>query len=345
MTCWCSIVPADVLKRFSQDKSLSDAVRKAFADAAEFEAHWRELRMLQMKSQRFALQSFSADTVQLLAAEPAVTVYDCGKGTVLPGSPVPNPGTSAGRTATRVFAETAAVAEFYRTIFGRNSVDNRGGTLQSSVQYGVGYNNAFWNGVQMIYGDGDGAIFADFAQSTDVIAHELTHGVTQYSAQLCYTDDAGGLNESISDVFGSMFRQWRAGQTVADADWLIGHDILGPSAVARGFTCLRDMANPAAEHCMARQPDQYSKIGPGMDPHYTSGVPNRAFYEAAMAIGGKSWETVGQIWYRALTGFAPDPNLGMSAFAARTRRLAQSMFPRDASVYAAVNEAWVNVGL
>src|SRR5262249_48783059 len=160
-----------------------------------------------------------------------------------------------------------------------------------------------WNGVQMIYGDGDGSIFVDFTQGRDVIAHELTHGVTQYSARLSYTGDAGGLNESISDVFGSMFRQWRADQTAAQADWLIGHDILGPGAIAKGFTCLRDLGNPAARHCLTPQPKEYSQITTGMDPHYVSGVPNLAFYKAAKAIGGRSWDTAGQIWYRALTGY------------------------------------------
>ena len=120
-----------------------------------------------------------------------------------------------------MFEETAAVAEFYRTIFGRNSLDRRGMTLQSSIHYGVGYNNAFWNGAQMTYGDGDGRIFLDFTRSNDVIAHELTHGVTQYSARFSYANEAGGLNESMSDVFASMFRQSRRNQTTVKADWLM----------------------------------------------------------------------------------------------------------------------------
>src|SRR5206468_3051000 len=129
------------------------------------------------------------------------------------------------------------------------SVDNAGKTLVSSVHYGVGYNNAFWNGNQMTYGDGDGNIFVDFTKAPDVIGHELTHGVTQYSAALSYSNEPGGLNESMSDVFGSMFRQWEAHQNVTKADWLIGHEIMGPGALAKGYTCLRDMSNPAAKHC------------------------------------------------------------------------------------------------
>jgi Zn-dependent metalloprotease len=85
-------------------------------------------------------------------------------------------------------------------------------TLISSVHYLTNFNNAFWNGSQMTYGDGDGQIFVDFTLGNDVIGHELTHGVTQHSLALSYKNEAGGLNESVSDVFGSMFRQWQAGQ-------------------------------------------------------------------------------------------------------------------------------------
>src|SRR5260370_29516264 len=101
----------------------------------------------------------------------------------------------------------------------------------------------------MIYGDGDGSIFVDFTNGNDVIAHELTHGVTQHSLQLNYANEAGGLNESMSDCFGSMFRQWEAKQNVNQADCLIGKDIMGPMALQKGFTCLRDMSNPAGKYC------------------------------------------------------------------------------------------------
>ena len=343
MVCECFIIPSDILKRLSKDKSLSAAQRKAMADALAFETHWRKLRALQTKTTAVALQSLAGAAARAVSI--AVTVYDCVTGTALPGSPVPQPSQPSDLTAKRVFDETTAVAAFYQQIFHRNSADKRGMTLQSSIHYGVNYNNAFWNGVQMTYGDGDGSIFLDFSKGNDVIAHELTHGVTQHSAGFSYTNEAGGLNESISDVFASMFRQWRSGQTVADADWLIGSDIMGAAAIAKGYTCLRDIASPAAKHCLGAQPDHYSQIKAGMDPHYSSGIPNLAFCEAAKAVGGKSWEVVGQIWYRALTGFAPSPNAKMKTFAARTRRLARSMYPDRASVYAAVDQAWGTVGL
>ena len=230
-------------------------------------------------------------------------------------------------------------------VFGRNSIDNAGMTLMSSVHFGVRYNNAFWNGSQMIYGDGDASIFVDFTMGNDVIGHELTHGVTQHTLQLAYANEAGGLNESMSDCFGSMFRQWEANQDAAHADWLIGADIMGPAAKARGFTCLRDMASPAARHCLAPQPTRYSQIRPGMDPHESSGPPNLAFTTACKTIGGKSWETIGKVWYRSMTGFGPSPNMRMRTFANRTRQVAAQLFPTAPAVAAAVNRGWQQIGL
>lgn len=341
--CRCFIIPPEVFERFSRDKKLSAQEREGFANAARFEEEWRKVRTVQSKLAMFAHTTLPSGLVA--AGPPAITVYDCGHGTTVPGTPVTNPGSSPDPTAKRAFVETSAVADFYQKLFGRNSVDNAGKTLASSIHYSVGFNNAFWNGTQMTYGDGDGNIFVDFTKADDVIAHELTHGVTQFSAGLNYFNQAGGLNESVSDVFGSIFRQWRAKQDVTKADWLIGKEIMGPGAAARGFTCLRDMSNPAAKHCLAPQPTKFSQYQNGMDPHESSGIPNFAFYKAAMAIGGKSWEKAGKIWYQALTGFAPRPNLKMGTFANRTRKLAGTLFPGDKAVKTAVDRAWTAVGL
>jgi len=343
--CHCFIVPPKVLARFARDKKLPAKTRKAFADATKFEKEWRKVRLAKANLFLAAKTMLPSGLAKALTAAPAITVADCKNGNTLPGTPVPNPGSSSDVTAKQAFVEAKAVATFYQKVFGRNSVDNAGMTLASSVHYSVKYNNAFWNGSQMTYGDGDGNIFVDFTKSSDVIGHELTHGVTQFTAGLAYANQPGGLNESISDVFGSMFRQWQAGQNVTAADWLIGKEIMGPGAIAMGYTCLRDMSNPAAAHCLSQQPTNFSQYHDGLDPHESSGIPNFAFYKAAMAIGGKSWEKTGKIWYQALTGFPPSPSLKMGAFANRTRTLAGSLFPSQPGVKAAVDQAWKAVGL
>ena len=343
MHCNCQIVPKDVIDRLAGDKQLSAELRKALSHTALVSDEIRKLRV-QAGALTNAVQVIGAHVVEL-AASPNVTVYDCKSTQNLPGAPVAAPDKSPDPTAKRAFGETKRVAEFYKTIFDRNSIDNAGMTMMSSIHYGVKFNNALWAGSQMVYGDGDGEIFVDFTNGNDVIGHELTHGVTQHTLQLAYNDDAGGLNESLSDCFGSMFRQWEASQDVNSADWLIGSDIMGPTAKARGFKSLRNMANPADTLCLAPQPTLYSQLHPGMDPHYTSGPPNLAFYVTCKEAGGKSWEKIGQVWYTALTSSGRHPHMKMTDFANRTRQVASQKYPADTSVAAAVNKGWKQVGL
>jgi Zn-dependent metalloprotease len=123
----------------------------------------------------------------------------------------------ADAAANQAFDHAGTSWKFFNQVFGRESVDGHGRTLVSSVHYSQNYDNAFWNGNQMVYGDGDGKVFQNFTNSLEVIAHELTHGVTQFSAQLPYQDQQGALNESFSDVFGSLVKQWSLGQSVDEA--------------------------------------------------------------------------------------------------------------------------------
>ena len=354
MSCSCSIIPNDVLRRLAQDASLPNESRQAMSRTAVIDHAVRQLRR-QALALTAAVHSV-APALQAVAATPAITVYDCHNTHHLPGTPVPHPDTAQDQSAERAAKAAAAVAEFYREIFHRNSIDNAGMTIMSSIHYGVKYNNAMWNGSQMLYGDGDGQTFSDFTGGNDVIGHELTHGVTQHSLQLDYQDEAGGLNESLSDVFGSMFRQWQANQDVNAADWLIGHNIVGPAAQAKGLTCLRDMANPAAAHCIAPQPANYSQYEPGMDPHYSSGIPNLAFCLFAKAIGSPqfpnktadyafSWRIAGQIWYYAMTNGGPAPAMTMRQFADRTHGAAAHLFAGNSAIDNALKAAWTQVGV
>ena len=243
------IVPPRVLRRLAEDESIPAESRQAIRDCVAVEEAWRRLRNAQTEAIQSSLLATGITTLQVagvLASVPAITVYDCKNTRSLPGSPVANPGSSADITARRAFDTTHAVVDFYRQCFGRNSVDDAGMTLMSSIHYGVRYDNAFWNGAQMTYGDGDGQVFTDFTKADDVIGHELTHGVTQFTAGLDYTDEPGALNESVSDVFGAMFHQWRRKQTVAQADWLIGAAVSSaPWQLRRATRACATWLNPA----------------------------------------------------------------------------------------------------
>ncbi|MDQ8935464.1 M4 family metallopeptidase [Acinetobacter rudis] len=345
--CFCFIIPPKVFERFLEDNSFSQEQKQNFKNEITIDNSWREFKGREVKKCRKTVRHLGPlDAVDpTFAPSSKVTIFDCKNSYSLPGAEILKVEESDDPTVQHVLIETQAIIKFFDSVFIRNSIDDQGIDIVSSVHYGVAYNNAFWNGIQMTYGDGDGNLFIDFTSSSDVIAHELSHGFIQYSAGFEYENQAGGLNESMADVFGSMFKQWRNKQNVHDADWLIGKEILGPAALYRGFRSLRNLSNPSDPSCLSPQPAHFSEYVDGMDPHESSGIANFAFYQAAMQVGGYSWEKVGQIWYKALVAFDPNPQMEMQFFANRTRFLAKKMFAHDTSVYKAVNQAWLTVGL
>ena len=242
-----------------------------------------------------------------------------------------------------------ATLDFYGHVLSRNSVDGRGLDLIGSVHFDKKYDNAQWTGSQMLFGDGDGKLFNRFTISMDIMGHELTHGVTQFTAALVYQDQSGALNESVSDVFGSMVKQFHLSQSVDQADWLIGAGIF--TAAVRG-KALRSMAEPGTAYddpVLGKDPqpadmDHYvdmTEDDGGV--HINSGIPNRAFYLACVGFGGNSWDKAGPIWYATLT----DPDIPATAtfeqFAQLTVGHAMSLY--DASAAKVVADAWKTVGI
>ena len=146
---------------------------------------------------------------------------------------------SSDASVNRAFDGLGQTREFFQRVHARNSIDDRGMRLDAYVHRGQRYNNAFWDGQQMVFGDGDGVLFTDFTKSLDVIAHDLRQGVTEHSAGLEYHRQPGALNESMSDVFGSLVKQWVLNQTADEADWLIGSDIFTPGIEADALRSLK----------------------------------------------------------------------------------------------------------
>jgi len=241
--------------------------------------------------------------------------------------------------------------EFYKDVMKRDSIDGRSMELISSVHYGVDFDNAFWQGTQMVYGDGSGRFLAKGSLTRDiaVIAHEMTHGVTQFTAGLVYSKQAGALNESFSDVFGSLVKQHLNKESAKRADWLIGEGILGPSIPGKA---LRSMKEPGTAFKFDTQPahmDDYQDLPDDNDPrndnggvHINSGIPNKAFYLAAVALGGCSWEKAGPIWYETLTNRLEENSQFVDA--------AEATIASACDVYGdeeekAVRQAWKQVGV
>ncbi|MEU8033178.1 M4 family metallopeptidase [Streptomyces sp. NPDC049099] len=244
----------------------------------------------------------------------------------------------------------------YLKAYGRNSIDGRGLPLVATVHYGEMYENAFWNGEQMVFGDGDGTIFLDFTSCIDVIGHELTHGVTQYTANLNYYGQSGALNESLSDVFGTIIKQWVLGQTVEQADWMIGAELLGPTVGGyndspRGLRSMKDPGTAYDDPRLGGKDPQPASMNGYVRTsadnggvHINSGIPNRAFYLTAKAIGGNAWEKAGQIWYDTLTGGELAPDAQFADFARLTVAAAKSRYG-DQEEAKAVLDAWSQVGV
>ena len=235
--------------------------------------------------------------------------------------------------------------------YGRDSLDGRGLPLLGTVHYGSGYDNAFWDGTQMVFGDGDGKVFNRFTIAVDVIGHELTHGVTEHTAALEYKGQSGALNESLSDVFGSLVKQRTLDQTAAEADWLIGAGL---------FT---DQVNGVALRSMKAPGTAYDDPNLGKDPqpatmagyvettddnggvHLNSGIPNHAFFLAATAIGGNAWQDAGQVWFDVLTGGRLAATADFATFAGLTVAAAESRYAAGSPQASAIRAAWVQVGV
>lgn len=278
-----------------------------------------------------------------------VTIYTAANRSALPGTVARTQDGPAGSDVAvdEAFDGLTATLRLYGDEFDRDSIDGRGMDLVGTVHYSRNYDNAFWNGSQMVFGDGDGTLFNRFTIAIDVMGHELTHGVTQYSGGLDDGDQPAALNESISDVFGSMVKQFHASpqQTADEADWLIGAGLLASGVNGVALRSLKAPGTAYDDPVLGTdpQPADMSGFVEGGDPHVNSGIPNRAFYLAAVGLGGYSWERAGQVWYDVLT--APDRPTGLTFvdFAQRTVEAAAKAFGDDAA--AVVADAWQQVGI
>ena len=278
-------------------------------------------------------------------------IYTAANTTNLPGTLIRSEGQdpSGDVAADEAYGGFGATFDLYWDVYGRNSIDNNGMDLIGTVHYGDQYDNAFWDGAQMVFGDGDGTIFNRFTVAIDVIGHELTHGVTAATAALEYHDQPGALNESVSDVFGSLVKQWSLGQTAVQADWLIGAGLL---AAGIHGVAIRSMKAPGTAYDDPLigndpQPDHMSRyVNTTADQggvHTNSGIPNKAFYLTAIAIGGNSWEIAGNIWYRTLLDSRLSATAQFQDFADLTADNANQI--HGVPVRAAVVQAWHDVGI
>jgi len=280
------------------------------------------------------------------------TIYDAQNGQQLPGTLVRGEGDppSTDEAVNEAYDGAGATYDLYYEVFERNSIDDKGLRLDSTVHYGVKYDNAFWNGDQMVYGDGDAELFQRFTKCIDVIGHELTHGITQYEAGLQYYGESGALNESFSDVFGSLVKQRVKNQKAQDADWLIGEGMLVPKIKGIALRSMKEPGTAYDDSLLGKDPqpghirDKYTGMADNAGVHINSGIPNHAFYLAAVEIGGYAWEKAGKIWYESLCDFLR-PQAEFKTAAQVTIKVAGRLYGTNSQEQKAVQNAWEKVGV
>lgn len=334
--CTCFIIPPKMLRKLAE-QTPDQSERHCLLDQAEISAHLRGQR---------SVAPIVHGIASTATGEKNRSVYDAQSKSTLPGKLVLSEGgkASADKAVNQAYDGAGSTYDFYREVLKRNSIDGKGLRLDSTVHYQNKFNNAFWNGQQMVYGDGDGKLFLGFTGALDVIAHELTHGVTQYAVPggLVYEDQSGALNESISDVFGSVVKQWTLKQSVEQANWLIGAGIMAP-AVGKALRSMADPGNKELTWSGDDQPKNMSGYVENGDVHTNSGIPNHAFYAAAIALKGNAWDKAAPIWYKALSLLTP--NATFADMAKATSDAAALLYGANSAEQHAIQAAWKVVGV
>lgn len=285
-------------------------------------------------------------------------IYTAENGSTLPGRQIREEGgaPTGDPAADEAYDGAGATYSLFADVFNRNSIDDAGLRLDSTVHFRTGYDNAFWNGRQMVYGDGDEdlpesqRIFNRFTIAVDIIGHELAHGVTQHTANLIYQGQSGALNESMSDVFGSLVKQRLLGQAPSAADWIIGEGLFTANVNGVGIRSMKEPGTAYNDPVLGKDPqpghmrDYVQTQSDNGGVHINSGIPNRAFYVTAVNLGGFAWEKAGQIWYVTLKSKLSE-SANFATAAAKTYEAARDLYGQGSLEQQAVRAGWAEVGI
>lgn len=343
---FCSIVPPYLLKRLAR----LDTPRFAAASRAAREAlgHVRSVQAARRLAAGLELPRAARPAA---AGLPQRAIFDAGGAEILPGKLLRKEGEepTGDSAADEAYDGLGHTYRLYADIFGRDSIDGRGLPLDGTVHFGRLYDNAFWDGTRMVFGDGDGEVFDRFTKSLSVIGHELAHGVTQHSAALAYRNQAGALNESMSDVFGALVEQYVRNQTAREASWLIGEGLFTPEVQGLALRSMKAPGTAYDDDVLGQDPqpdsmDSYVRTSADNGGvHINSGIPNRAFYLLADQLGGHAWDAPGQIWYQVLTAASLPVTATFTVFARATAGMAVELYGKESREHDAVRTAWETV--
>jgi Zn-dependent metalloprotease len=345
----CAIIPPYLLERLAR---LDDP---GFGRAAAAARHSLVRRTVHSRPRGVLTDAATALTTERPsdASRLVRSVFDAHGTEDLPGSPVRAEGEPAtgDPAADEAYDGLGATHALFQDAFDRDSIDDAGLPLEATVHFGDAYDNAFWDGARMVFGDGDGQVFDRFTRSLSVIGHELSHGVVQYSTNFVYEGQSGALNESVADVFGALVEQYAAGQTADEASWLIGVGLFTDQVEGEAIRSLSAPGTAYDDDVLGVDPqpghmrDYIDTVEDNGGVHLNSGIPNKAFHVAATTIGGFAWEAAGSVWYHALTEGELTATTSFAEFAAQTVASAASLFGPGSREETAVAEAWEAVGV
>jgi Zn-dependent metalloprotease len=306
----------------------------------------------QLRGQRHAALKLASLRTLVPAGGKRRRVYTAENGSSLPGRLLLEEGGAAPEdpAVNEAYEGAGATYDLFWAAYQRDSLDGNGMRLDSTVHYRQSYDNAFWDGNQMVYGDGDGQLFNRFTLAVDVIGHELTHGVTQFTSNLSYSDQPGALNESLSDVFGSLVKQRQLNQSASEADWLIGEGLFTKNVKGTALRSLKAPGTAYDDPVLGRDPqpahmrDYVQTTDDDGGVHINSGIPNHAFFLMAAAMAGSAWEKAGRIWYLAARDkFTSSTNFQSAA--TLTYETAVELYGAGSVESKAVQYGWEGVGL
>ncbi|MDJ0902793.1 MAG: M4 family metallopeptidase [Xenococcus sp. MO_188.B8] len=343
--CILCIMPPDMLEAI---KRSGNAEQKAMAESIEQKAqNFRNAREIATPQGFLVAPPVTARA----AAGPKRKVYNSQNAESLQRVLVREEGDSAtgDREVDEAYDGAGATYNLYLDIFERDSLDGNGMELISNVHYGDNFENAFWDGNQMVYGDG-GMFFKPLTSDIAVIGHEFSHGVVQFSGGLIYRDQSGALNEHFADVFGSLTKQYSLKQEARDADWLIGQGLLLPDVKGEALRSMRAPGTAYNDPVLGKDSQPYhmndyvvtNRDNGGV--HINSGIPNHAFYLLSMMLGGNAWDKAGQIWYKTMQQIN-NPLAKFTDWAELTVEIAIDMFGRGSMEAILTRRAWKLVGI
>jgi Zn-dependent metalloprotease len=337
----CFVIPPHILRNIAGSGA---AAASELHDGAQetietMEALVQEREQIEVVSARVRLNRrihvYDAGHLQKLPGKVALTEKDKRRGDL---------------HVVEAFSGCEYMYDFLFNVLSRNSIDGRGLRMDATVHYGRRFDNAFWNGRQIIIGDGDGKLFRRFTVAIEVLGHEWAHALTQSTAALGYRGQTGALNEHLSDAFGMMLKQWVDDLLPRQSNWVIGDGLFTSAVNGKG---VRSMAAPGTAYddpILGKDPqpshmDDYVETDDDNGGiHINSGILNRAFYLAAMALKKRSWETLGPVWYETLRRRL-QPDAGFEDFAAATVDQAGETYGVQSDEQRAIADAWEAVGL